>query len=144
MILDYEHELTTKDGQDVVATAYGTKVYDLKAADKVGIGDPLSLFFKVVDADFDALTSLAIALKGDTDGAGTSEVELLTATYALAALTRALGVRRVGTVSPGAVAGKRYLRVKFTVTGANPTTGAIVAWIAKGNDYAPGNVALTV
>jgi hypothetical protein len=138
MIQDYELELTTKDGQDITATAFGTKAIDLKAAQDAAAGEPLNVFMQVVDADFDNLTSLDVAIIAATDSTGTSPTTVLTKNYLLAALTTALGVRRVGTLPPGA-ASKQYLLAKMTVNGSAPANGAIKVWIAPGLNVAPAN-----
>jgi hypothetical protein len=144
MLIDYEQELTTKDGQDLagVASGYGTKSYDQKAAADAAVGEPLEAFFKIVDANVDAATSILFSIVGDDDGAGTNEVTILSKSFALAALTTALGVRSIGRLPRGT--SKKHYRFKWAVTGANPTQGAIVAWLSKGSDAARANAAGTI
>jgi hypothetical protein len=142
MIIDYEQELTTAGGQAVTANGYGTKNYDQKGPVDGALGAPLHAFMQVVGANFNNLTSLDIAIVGDDDGAGTNEVVILTKNFLLAALTTALGVRRLGILPPGTR--KKFLREKHTVTGTAPTTGKIVVWFSKGDDVAPANQAFTL
>ncbi len=143
MLQDYEHELTTAGGQAVTATAYGTKPYDQKAAADAGVGEPLSMFFQITTADLNNATSYTIELYGDDDGAGTNEVAVLSKSYALAALTVALGIRRVGIVPPGTR--KKFYRAKWTrVGGSDSNQGKIVAWLAKGSDVGRANAAGTI
>lgn len=144
MLMDYGLELTTDEGQDITASAYGTKTIDQKAARDPGAGEPMALFMEVVDNNFATLTSLDVALVGDTDGAGTSEVTYVTRNFLTAALTTALGPRRVGNLSPGLAAAKRYLRAKLTVNGSNNSAGAIKVWLGPASDAAPFNAANTL
>jgi hypothetical protein len=140
MLMDYEQELTTADGQAITATAYGTKPYDQKGAADAAVGEPLHVLMQVLGANFNSLTSLLVEVYGDDDGAGTNEVSLVSKSFTLAQLTTALGVRRVGIVPPGTR--KKFLRAKFTVTGTNPSTGKIAVWLAKGADAVQAGVTI--
>lgn len=142
MLLDLENELTTKGGQLFNAadgaSEYGDKTFDAKAANDLAIGEPLHVMCRVEGANSDVGTSLAIALVGDTDGAGTSEVTLVTKTVLQAALLEN-SVFHIGIVPPGV--SKRYLRAKVTTAGAPATVGKLVIWLAKGSDMQRANVA---
>lgn len=143
MIIDYEQELTTLNGQVVTANGYGTKSYDQKGAADAAVGEALEAFMKVTVADFNTLTSLDIAIVGDDDGAGTNEVTVLTKNFLLAALTTALGVRSLGRLPRGTR--KKFYRVKFTVNGSAPSAGSKLAvWLAKDDDVSRANVAGTI
>lgn len=137
MILDYEQELTTANGQAITGNAYGTKPYDQKSAHDGAVGEPLDVFMECTE-NFDQLTSLDVILVNDDDGAGSNEVVLVTKNFLAAALTVAAGVRRVGRVSPG-VAAKRYLTAKLGVNGTDPNNGKIRVWFTKGSDMSPSN-----
>lgn len=142
MINDYELYFTPAAGQLFNATdgnsEYGEKNVDQKAARYVtdGEGD-WAVFYKVVDANSNVGTSLAIALVEDDDGAGTNEVVLLTATVLVANLTTALGVRRLGNIP--ATSAKKVFRAKVTTAGAAATAGKVAIWIGKNRDSVPAN-----
>jgi hypothetical protein len=143
MITDYTQELTASAGHPIdfaAGSEYGSKPYDLKAAGQdPAVGEPLQVFMQVVDADVDNLDSLTVAVVSDTDGAGTSEVVVLSKSYALAALTTALGVRRVGVIPAGVIT-KQYLTAKLTTVGAGTATqGKVKVWLAKASDVSPQN-----
>lgn len=140
MIQDLEQELTTAGGQAITATAYGTRPYDLKSTHDPAVAEPLVALMKVVGADFNNLDYLDVEVYADDDGAGTNEVSVLKKTFALADLTVAKGVRRVGTIDPGQMAStNKFLRGKFTVDGSDPSTGKIKLWLVKGADAIPFN-----
>lgn len=141
MIEDYEMELTAAAGQAVTIDAYSSKSIDLRAALDAAVGEPLHVLAQVTE-DFDELTSLLVALRGDDDGAGTNVVTLLSKSILLAGLTVAAGVQRIGIVPPGTK--KRYLRGHFDVTGDEPTEGKIRMWLAKGSNVTPANPSFTI
>jgi len=126
------------DDQAVTATAVSTNVVDMGAAgtpygaaaalnaDK-GKGNYVPILVQVTEA-FNTLTSLVITIEtGSTASLGTV---LSSQTIALAGLT--VGKQLAVQVLPhGATA--RYLGVRYTVVGSNPTLGKVTAGITMGN-----------
>lgn len=149
MIQDYEQELTVDGGHDLdgfaAGTAYGARPYDRMAAGgDDGVGEKLAAYMQIVGADTDLLTSLAVALVTDTDGAGGSAVVLCTKTFLAAALLVANGVQFVGYADP-LVAMKRYLTARLVVVGTTPTADSYCkVWFEKGDDRVPHNSGLTI
>jgi hypothetical protein len=145
MILDYEQELTTRNGGEIftAANVYGDRPYDLMAAGiDAAVGEPLYALYKVDDVNVDALTSLAISIVNDTDGAGAGEVTMVSRSVNLADLTVAAGVQYIGAIRPGLCA-LRYLTAKGAVTGSDPTVGKIKVWLTKDKDAIPANAGFT-
>jgi hypothetical protein len=110
--------------QAITASAASTDVIDLSGTRDVGRGEPLYVLVQVMQA-FDNLTSLTIALQTSSTENFASPVQLTTRTVALASLT-AGATFSIGPVSGGTL---RYVRLYYTVTGTNPTTGKITAGI---------------
>lgn len=137
MFQDAELYLTPVAGQAIVDDAYGSVAVDMKGAGEAAVGEPLDLCFQIVTANAAALTSLDVKLVADTDGAGGSEIELITKNFLAAALTVAKGVRRLRIPPYGAE--RRYMRLKYVVNGANENAAFIKAWLQKGDDTAPYN-----
>jgi hypothetical protein len=128
MILDYDDEFTTKDGQAITATAIGTKVKDGNKAKDWAAGEPMFAIVRV-PAAFNNLTSLTVDVIADTDPAlATLPVVVATKTILLAALTLN-SVHHIGSLIPGA--SKRYLGMKFTVTGTAPSTGKVIGFVTQ-------------
>jgi hypothetical protein len=153
MLLDHEHELTEDGGLNMAAKTldvayYGDKPYDLGTTLRdVAIGEgPISVFYQLLGADMDDITSMTIDIINDTDGAGTSPVTLLTTgAVELASLTTALGVRRIGVIAPGLIT-KRYLTAKVTMTGGSSPENAckVKVFFQVGSDVAPANTGRTI
>lgn len=152
MLLDYGQELTEDGGLNMGAKAldtdfYGDKPYDLGSASPgdAAVGERITCYFQVLDADFDDITSADISVVNDEDGAGTNEVVLLTETVALADLTVAAGVRRLGTIEPGLIT-KQYLAGKVRMTGgsAPENEAKVKIFFQVGDDVAPANAGRTI
>jgi hypothetical protein len=126
------------DDQAITATAISTNVIDLGAADTpyggvaalkqdVGKGVPVPVLVQVTEA-FNTLTSLTITLEtGATTSLGTvlnSEVVTLA--------NLIVGKQTFMQFLPNGVT-SRYLGVRYTVTGSNPTLGKVTAGISGGN-----------
>jgi hypothetical protein len=138
MILSNEQLFS--DDQAITATAISTNVIDLGAPgtpygaaaplnQDIGKGGMVPVLVQVTEA-FDALTSLTITVEV-SDAAGlTSPVVLATETILLADLVA--GKQMFNQVLPNG-ADKRYLGVRYTVTGTAPTVGKITAGITMGN-----------
>lgn len=126
------------DDQAITATAISTNVIDLGAADTpyggkaalkqdIGKGTPVPILVEVTEA-FNTLTSLTIALEvGATTALGTviySEVVTLA--------NLIVGKQTLMQYLPNGV-NARYVGMRYTVTGTNPTLGKITAGISGGN-----------
>lgn len=122
MIIDKELEFS--DGQAITATAVSTNVIDLGQTVDVAPGYPLKVRVQV-DTTFNNLTSLNIALQTDTVENFASETELVSKEVALADLVAGAEID-LGIV-PSTT--QQYLRLDYTVTGANPAAGAVSAFI---------------
>lgn len=124
------------DKQAITATALSTNVIDTgeKGTPTWGttafLGDigkgtkiPLAI---VVNEDFDNVTSVTVTVEtGDAPTLGT----------ALASATLALADLKAGALAPLDIVPlgvKRYLGIRYTVTGTAPTTGKITAGITHG------------
>ena len=126
------------DDQAITATAISTNVIDLGVAgtpydaaaplnQDVGKGAPIPVLVQVTE-DFNTLTSLDVTVEvGATTALGTV---LATETILLADLVA--GKQTFLQCLPNG-ADKRYLGVRYTVTGTNPTLGQITAGITMGN-----------
>ena len=124
------------DKQAITATAVSSNVIDFgdpgqwihaKAPHQDDKGRAMIPLFIQVTEDFDNLTSLKIGLEF-------SDAEDFSASDMLHEQTLALKVLKAGQrtnirfIPDGAV--KRYMRIKYTVTGTTPTTGRVLAAIA--------------
>lgn len=123
------------DSQAITATAASTNSYDLGAPGVIPYGNiqlrkrlgktecNLPLLIQVVE-DFDNLTSLRIAIETDDNSAFSSPKEVIGVDVLLADL-------KAGFISPieslPRGVNERYMRLKYTVTGAAPTVGKITA-----------------
>lgn len=126
------------DDQAIVGTAISENVIDLGVAgtpydavaplnQDVGKGAPIPILVQVTE-DFDALTSLSITVEvGATTSLGTV---LATESVLLADLIA--GKQTFLQCLPNG-ADERYLGVRYTVVGTNPTVGQITAGITMGN-----------
>ncbi len=128
----------TKSAQAITATVISTNVLDLRnaatpAAVDEGIdGTDMWLVVQVVQA-FNTLTSLTITLESDSTAnlATAPVVHFSTGAILLAALTANTVVARL--LLPSADY-KRYLGVRYTVGGANPTLGSVLAFLTPDVD----------
>jgi len=128
------------DDQAITATAVSTNVYDqgapqtpygAKAAvyQDLGKGTPIPILIQVTEA-FNTLTSLTITIETSANSDLSSGVVLATETVLLANLK--VGKQTFVQVVPTGD-DKRYLGVRYTVTGSAPTLGKITAGITMGN-----------
>ena len=128
------------DDQAVIATAISENVIDLglpetpfggKAAlnDDVGKGTPIPILIQVTE-DFNTLTSLTVTLENSAAAGLTSPVVLATESILLADLVP--GKQTFMQYVPNGVE-LRYLGVRYTVVGTDPTLGNITAGITMGN-----------
>ena len=122
MIIDKELEFS--DGQAITATAVSTNVVDLGQTVDVAPGVPLKVRAQV-DATFNNLTSLNIAVQTDTVENFASETILFSKDVVLADLVAGADID-LGILPEGC---QQYLRLDYTVTGTNPTTGSVSAFL---------------
>lgn len=129
----------TKTAQAITATAISTNVLDTRNAatpalvDEGLVGmDALWLVVQTIQA-FNTLTSLAITLESAADAGLTSGpvVHFSTGAILLAALTANTVLARIQLPSADY---KRYLGLRYTVTGTNPTQGSILAYMTANVD----------
>lgn len=133
----------TKSAQAITATAISTNVIDLRQPNGApavvdnGIlgGAGLWLVVQTIQA-FNTLTSLAITLESDSTAnlATAPVVHFSTGAIALAALTANTVLARVPLPSANY---KRYLGLRYTVTGTNPTQGSLLAQLVFDHGYNP-------
>jgi hypothetical protein len=131
----------------VTATAISTNVLDRAGnlalfptlEDEGLVEQHLYLVVQVLQA-FNNLTSLTVTLESDTAaGLATAPVVHFSKTILLAALTAGATVVRVQLPSDDY---KRYIGVRYTVTGTAPTTGTVYAFLTENvqrNVIYPGN-----
>lgn len=122
----------TKTAQAITATAISTNVIDMRNAatpalvDEGIVGQEAWLYVGVVQV-FNTLTSLTITLESDVASSlASSPVVHATKSVLLAALTAGATVWRIPLPSDDY---KRYIGLRYTVVGSNPSTGSIVAEI---------------
>lgn len=131
------NQLLLSDDQAITATAVSTNVIDLGVAgtpfdgqaaliQDQGKGYPIPILIQVT-SDFNNLTSLTIAIEtGSTDSLGTV---VISESVLLADLVAGKYTNTI--VLPTGV-DERYLGVRYTVVGTDPTQGAITAGITGG------------
>lgn len=129
--------MTFSDKQAITATAVSENVIDLgdtgtpygaasKIAADLGKGTGVPISIQVVE-DFNNLTSLKIDIvTGDNEAVGDTVISSVVSAADLKA-----GYQYPVMVVPTKI--KRYLAVKYTVTGSAPTAGKIFAGITMGN-----------
>lgn len=142
MVLD-KNTMFSED-QAITVSAPSTNVLDLGALGKVsydpGTGKPqllhavgrgrdIPLLIQVTE-DFATLTSLKIAVETDDNSAFSSAKEVLSQTVAVAELKKGFkpSFRELPIIK------ERYVRINFTVNGANATAGKITAALALAVD----------
>lgn len=137
--------LVLSDSQAITATASSTNIIDNGATGTpagastaltrdVGKSNEIPFLLEVTEA-FNTLTSLTVALQVATDAAFTSPVEVASRTYALAEINTA-GKRLSFPAQIPEGANLRYMRLRYTVTGSNPTTGKLWAGIVASRQTA--------
>ncbi len=146
MILDSQTRLSgviaadgTVTAQAITATAISQNVVDLRqpsgspaVVDEGIVGGGVDVFLNVIVRQaFNTLTSLTITLESDSAaGLATAPVvHFSSGAIALAALTANTQVVRIPIPSTDY---KRYLGLRYTVTGTNPTQGSLEAFLSFG------------
>lgn len=125
----------TRSAQAITATAISANVVDLRGnvaqnpalVDEGILGTDMWLVVQVLQA-FNTLTSLTITLESAADAGLTSGpvVHFSTGAILLAALT---ANTRLAAVQLPSADYKRYLGLRYTVGGTNPTLGSIYAYL---------------
>lgn len=137
----FDKESMFSDQQAITGSAVSESVIDLGApgtpmhaagaiTQDLGRGRDMAVRIQVTE-DFNTLTSLKIAVEvDDAEGFGSAE-EVASVSVALADL-------KAGYVTPIAYmprgVDKRYVRLNYTVTGTDPTTGKVTAGLVFGNE----------
>ena len=132
------------DGQAITATAASTNLIDLGATGTpyggtalvrdVGLGNSVPLVVTVTQS-FNTLTSLTISVETDDNASFSSAKTVWTSpAYTLAEL--ATGAKYLLPDAIPAGVNERYVRLKYTVGGSNPTLGKITAGVAAGRQSA--------
>lgn len=124
----------TKTAQAITATAISTNVIDtrsvggLPASADLGIAGGFGSLWLVVQTiqAFNTLTSLAITLESSAAAGLTSSTVHFSASIVLAALTANTVLVRTSLPAGDYL---RYLGLRYTVTGTNPTQGSLLAYL---------------
>lgn len=141
MILD--NQAIFSDQQAITASAVSTNVIDLGAMGStsynkttlkrnLGKGPEIPLLIQVTE-DFATLTSLTVALQQDDSDAFGSPTVVASQTIGVAQL-KAGYIFPIDKVPRGVT--ERFLRLSYTVTGSNATTGKITAGFTTAVDGA--------
>lgn len=124
----------TRSAQAITATAISTNVIDARQPggtpaikDEGQFGQELWLVVQVIQA-FNTLTSLTVTLESDSTAnlATAPVVHFSTGAVLLAALTAGATIARVQ-IPSGSY--KRFVGLRYTVGGSNPTLGSIISFI---------------
>lgn len=134
------------EGQAITATAASTNLIDLGATGTIygassaivrdiGPGNRIPLFVTVTQS-FNTLTTLTITLETDDNAGFSSATTIWTSpAYTLAQLAVAAKQNLLPDSIPLG-ANERYLRLKYTVGGSNPTLGKITAGVVAARQTA--------
>ncbi len=121
---------TFSEQQAITATAASTDIMDCGYATTIGIGAGKQLYLVVeLDEAFNTLTSLAFAFQTDDNAAFSSATTVDTRSIVLANLAAA-NIGNLYTFALPPTGLERYLRMNYTVTGSNPTTGKVTAYLS--------------
>lgn len=132
----FDKALQFSDAQAITATAASTNILDLLPTGKayghaanlekdIGKGQDLPILIQVVES-FNTLTSLTVTVQCDDNSSFSSAKDVISQTIPLASLV-AGKIASIMEVPAGV--NERYMRLNYTVTGTNPTTGKITAGI---------------
>ena len=138
MILDLENLLSDK--QAITGTVASTNYYDAGAAQTpygakaaieqdLGKGNKIPFLIQIT-SDFNTLTSLKIELEVDDNTSFSSVAVVYSKTVLLAALVAG---KQINMDYIPKDTDERYFRMKYTVSGSNPSTGNITAGVTMGN-----------
>lgn len=132
------------DGQAITATAASTNLIDLGATGTpyggtalvrdIGFGNRVPLVCTVTQS-FNTLTSLTISIETDDNAGFSSATTVWTSpAYTLAQLATGAKYLLPDNLPPGV--NERYVRLKYTVGGSNPTLGKITAGVVAARQSA--------
>ncbi|MFD2205509.1 Bbp16 family capsid cement protein [Kiloniella antarctica] len=135
----HSKQLTFSDQQAITGTASSTNILDLGTTDTVvgasvalpsnpGDGTAVPLNVQVTEA-FNNLTSLKIAIEVDDNSGFSSAREVLSQSIVRADLVA--GKQTSFHILPKGL-DERYMRLRYTVSGTNPSAGKISAAIVAG------------
>ena len=124
MILDEQGLFS--NNQKVTASAESENILDLGKRE-VSFGTPIELFIQVSE-DFNNLTSLDIKVQTDSEEEFSDPMDLIEQTMTREELVKG-AVSSIKFLPKGNLG---YMRLFYTVTGTNPTTGKILAGITAG------------
>lgn len=123
----------TRSGQAITATAVSTNVMDTRqpggapTLTNLGLtGRPVYLIVVALTA-FNTLTSLTTTLESSANTSLTSSTVHASVTTLLAALTAGAVIAKIPLPVDNY---QRYLGLRYTVTGSNPSQGSIAAFLA--------------
>lgn len=142
MIMD--RTLLFSDGQAITATAVSTNVIDLGATGtpyggsalvrELGYGNEVEMVCTVTES-FNTLTSLTITIETDDNAGFASATTVWTSpAYTLAQLATGAKYLTPDRIPVGV--NERYMRLRYTVGGSNPTLGKITAGVVAGRQSA--------
>lgn len=136
--MNVEMDFNFSDDQAIVASAPSTNIVDLSVSGKdIGPGEPIPLEVRVKET-FDLLTSLDVILEVDDDVAFGSATEVIKKTVLLADLVAKKAISGFQIIPDGV--DERYVRMRYAVTGTNPTAGKIFAGVVAGRQTNRGNL----
>ncbi len=121
-------DLMFSDDQAITASAASTNIIDLTVAEDIGPGTPIPLYVAVKEV-FNNLTSLTVKVETDSSAAFSSPKSVLEKVVPIADLIQGADLS-FGAIPHGTK--ERYVRLYYTVTGTNPSTGKISAMVAVG------------
>lgn len=141
----FDRTLLFSDGQAITATAASTNVVDLGATGKpygasaalvreLGYGNNVPVSITVTES-FNTLTSLTISVETD-DNAGFSSATTVWTSPAYTLAQLAVGAKYLLPDAIPAGVNERYVRLKYTVGGSNPSTGKITAGVVAARQNA--------
>lgn len=110
--------------QAIRETTDSENIIDLGKDREIAAGNPVPLLI-MVNEDFDNLTSLKVSVETSFDAGMSDAVELASSTVELTNLK----VGKMIPISFMPVGNKRYVRLKYTVDGTNPSTGKVSAYL---------------
>lgn len=123
----FDKTLMFSEDQAITATAASTNVIDLGSARNMLGGQEVPLSLTVTES-FDKLTSLTISVETDDNEAFASATTVYT-TPAIPLADLAVGKKVLPPYRLPLSVKERYVRMKYTVSGTDPTTGKITAGI---------------
>ena len=129
-----DKSLLFSDRQAITATAASTNLVDLGAARNFKGGEMVPITIAITES-FNTLTSLTISVETDDNAAFSSATTVMTFPTITLTNLQAGDPQPPPYHIPWQVA-ERYLRLKYTVVGTDPTTGKITAGVSAGSQTA--------